>query len=223
MGLRSPAVFLVAALLLGCAGANGRAGKQFNGDAQCAPALEALPSLDVADAQLSSQMKMARLLTAESLALAAPRSPATDSAALARWSDSELKTWLSEKHRRAEAARKELDRAALVSHRERILAGALVGLVYEDMARALLGLPYPAELASEPEVRRVFEDVLHAQATPYLVHARLAYQACAANALGLSPMTHWSEFCEGRRAELPVPPSAAQEDGTTVEVTASAR
>jgi len=128
---------------------------------------------------------------------------------------------VTEKHRRAEAARKELDGAAVNSHRERIMAGALVGLVYEDVARALLSLPFPAELASEPEVRAIFEDVLRGQAAPYLVHARLAYQACAANALGLSAMAHWSEFCQGRGTELP---EAGGERGeTTVTVSVSAR
>jgi hypothetical protein len=180
--------------------------------------MEALPSIDVSDGQLSAQMKRARLLTAESLSLRVPIALDTHASALAHWSDSELKGWLREKHARAEAARKELDRAAVVSHRERIVAGALVGLVYEDMARALMSVPAPSELDDEPDVRKVFEDVLHAQAAPYLVHARLAYQACAANAHGLEPMGHWSSFCDGRRAELP---EDAQQDGTTVTVVAS--
>lgn len=218
MGLHSVTAISLAAGLAACASGAGRQGPAYPGDVAGAPSIEALPSLDVPDALLSMQMKRARLLTAESLALQVPIAVDTHASALASWSDSALKGWLKEKHARAEAARKELDRAAVVSHRERILAGALVGLVYEDMARALLSVPAPSELDDEPEVRKVFGEVLRAQASPYLVHARLAYQACAANAQGLAPMGHWSSFCDGRRDELPeVPPS----DVTTVAVMTS--
>jgi hypothetical protein len=204
---------------VGCAGGQAHTHRSYGGDVMSAPALEALPSLDVEEVRLSGQMRMARLLSAESLALSKPEAPTSSAtAAITRWSDSELKRWVTEKHRRAEAARKELDGAAVNSHRERIMAGALVGLVYEDVARALLALPFPTELASEPEVRAIFEDVLRGQAAPYLVHARLAYQACAANALGLSAMAHWSEFCQGRGAELPEAGAEQRDASLTVSV-----
>jgi len=177
---------------------------QFAGDARGRACMEALPSLDVADAELSEQMRMARMLSAESLELPAPAVPSDKSAAtLTLWSEHELKAWLSEKQKRAEAARAELDRAALENHRQRIVAGALVGLVFEDVGRSLLVLPIPSELESEPEIAEIFHELMVKQAEPYLIHARLAYEACAGNASGLTTMSHWSDFCSAREESLP--------------------
>ena len=52
------------------------------------------------------------------------------------------------------------------NHRQRIVAGALVGLVYEDIARTLLTVPVPAELDSEPEITEAFRELLLKQAEP---------------------------------------------------------
>jgi hypothetical protein len=174
------------------------------GDALARPSMEALPGLDVAQSELTPEMRMASLLSSESLLLTPPSAPRDDStASISSWSDSELKTWLQEKHVRAEAARKELDRAAAQSHRQRVMAGAMVGLVYEDVARALLALPIPRELASEPEIAEMYVDLLKRQAAPYLLHAHQAYVACAGNAEQLSGLRHWSQFCEEREERLP--------------------
>jgi hypothetical protein len=175
-----------------------------SGDATATPSLEALPSLDVAQTALTPEMRMASLLSAESLNLAPPLHPnQMTTAAMAAWSDDTLKTWMREKHERAEAARKELDRAALQNQRQRVMAGALVGLIYEDVARTLLTLPVPSELASEPEIAAMYVDLLHSQATPYLVQAHQAYVACAGNAEQLDPLRHWSSFCNQREERLP--------------------
>jgi hypothetical protein len=208
------AVFSCALALgsLGCAATTTTKPVKFEGDARGRACIEALPSLDVADAELTDQMRMARMLSADSLELPAPAVPADHSASsLTRWSDHELKEWVSAKLKRAEAARTELDRAAIENHRQRILAGALVGLVYEDVARALLVLPIPSELEREPEIGAIFKELMEKQAAPYLFHARLAYAACAGNAAGLSTMNHWSDFCSGREEGLPKAPE--QDEG----------
>jgi hypothetical protein len=195
----------------GCATATTKAPTRFAGDARGRACVEALPSLDVADAELSDQMRMARMLSAESLELPVPAVPADHSASsLTRWSDHELKEWVSAKLKRAEAARAELDRAAVENHRQRILAGALVGLVYEDVARSLLVLPIPSELEREPEIAAIFRELMEKQAAPYLFHAHLAYAACAGNAAGLSAMSHWSDFCSAREESLPKAPEQDQ-------------
>ena len=186
------------------------------GDATGQPAVEVLPSLDVAQTELTPEMRMAALLSAEALNLAAPTKPADDStASIAAWSDQELKSWLREKHVRAEAARKELDRAAVQSQRQRVMAGALVGLVYEDVARTLLHLPVPRELASEPEIAELYRELLRNQASPYLLQAHQAYVACAGNAEQLQPLRHWSEFCETREERLPTTGLDQQSAGVT--------
>lgn len=194
---------LVCSLCAACAGQSKKT-TFYSGDAHGRASMEVLPSLDVPDSELTPEMRMARLLSAESLELTPPAVPSDRSSAqLADWSDRELKDWLGEKQRRAEAAREELDRAAQQNHRQRILAGALVGLIYEDVARTLLRIPVPSELDSEPEIAATFHELMAKQAAPYLLHAKLAYDACAGNAQGLSAMAHWSDFCSGRVEALP--------------------
>jgi hypothetical protein len=191
--------------LLGCMSSSPGARRVYQeGDATGQPRVEALPSLDIDQSKLTQEMRMARLLSAESLNLDPPVRPRdTSTATIADWSDNELKSWMQSKHQAAEAARKELDVAAVQNHRQRIMAGAMVGLVYEDVARTLLTLPIPAELSSEPEIAAMYVDILRTQAGPYLVQSRQAYAACAGNAAQLPELKHWSEFCLTREEKLP--------------------
>lgn len=200
-------------VLAGCAasGARSRSIHYQEGDAEGSPRVEALPSLDVSESKLTAEMRMARLLSAECLNLEPPQRPTeVSNAAFEQWSDAQLKIWMEHKHRSAEAARKELDKAAAQNQRQRIMAGAMVGLVYEDVARNLLSLPTPAELASEPEIAAMYVDLLRTQATPYLVQARAAYAACAGNAEQVEPLHHWSNFCLSREELLPALGDAAK-------------
>jgi hypothetical protein len=186
------------------------------GDATGKPRVEALPSIDIEPSKLTPEMRMARLLSAESLNLDPPVQPRdTSTATIAEWSDHELKTWMQTKHASAEAARVELDRAAVQNQRQRIMAGAMVGLVYEDLARTLLTLPVPAELASEPEIAAMYVDILRTQAGPYLLQARHAYTACAGNAEQMPALHHWSEFCLSRENQLPASGVDQAAPGTT--------
>lgn len=207
-------------LALGCAGQPTRPRVYQTGDTAGRPSVEALPSLDVDLRDLTPEMRMARLLSAECLSLPPPARPSdTSMIAISAWSDGELKAWMREKHARAEAARRELDRAAEQSHRQRIIAGAIVGLVYEDVARTLLSLPVPRELVSEPDIAAMYVDLLRSQAAPYLLQSRRAYTACAGNAAQQSPLQHWAAFCLTREEQLPgsaSPPLGAGE--TTVSV-----
>jgi hypothetical protein len=178
-----------------------------------------LPSLDVEPAALSHDMQMGRMLSTESLDLHVPPAPGGSSAnTFSAWSDQELKHWMNEKARRAHAARAQLDQAAVHSLRERVMAGALVGLVCEDVARSLLTIPLPAELSNEPDVAQMFRDVLRSQAQPYLLHAQHAYNACAENARGVETMDHWSGFCRARLERLP---ESARSERAGVEVVAA--
>lgn len=208
--------------IAGCATAGGGKRHYQGGDAEGAPRVEALPSLDVAQDELTPEMRMARMLSAECLNLDPPARPvATDSESMMSWSDAELKEWMRQKHLRAEAARKELDVAAVQNHRQRIMAGAMVGLVYEDVARNLLSLPTPAELSSEPEIAAMYVDLLRTQATPYLVQARQAYAACAGNADQLPALRHWSSFCLSREELLPALGLSDQPRSGETQVTVS--
>src|SRR5687768_14542169 len=78
-------------------------GPRYAGDPVGRATMEVLPSLDVVDDALTTEMRMARMLCAESLELAPPAVPSDTSAGqLSEWSEHQLKTWLQEKQRRAE-------------------------------------------------------------------------------------------------------------------------
>src|SRR3954463_5351331 len=116
--------------LVACAGSR-HGGPVLPGDAEGAPSMEVLPSLDIDEQAMSKQMRMASMLSAESLNLSAPPLPTGRTAEdIQHWSENTLAPWLERKQERAEAARAELDVAAVQDERQRIVAGALVGLVY---------------------------------------------------------------------------------------------
>lgn len=188
------------------------------GDPAADPSMEVLPTRHDS---VTDKMRFAWLLTAESFELRRPHRPPTGAAMreLQMWSDQELRSWLAQKNELVEAARAELNVAAEESHRQRVWAGALVGLMYEDVGRVLLDVPVPRELHSDPEIARVYREVVVAQARPYLDHARRAYHACELNGRRQSDsLTQWSRFCEERKARLPVLDLDPGESRTTVEV-----
>ncbi len=197
----------------GCATAAPAGGKAplYGGDMSGEASIDSLPALDVDDSAMTSEMRIARMLSAESLSFPDPERPTdTSAAAIQAWSDDELKPWVEVKQKRAAAARAELDRAAVQNHRQRIMAGALVGLVYEDVARVLMSVPVPDDLKQEPEIAKMFLDVIASHAGPYLTQSKRAYDACAQNAVAPETMQHWSGFCEGRSKRLPAPEDIAK-------------
>jgi hypothetical protein len=182
------------ASIAGCGGGAASApAETVPGDPDADPSMVSLPSLSSPLEAMSGHMRFGWQLAEEALALPMPPPPPRgDSAALALWADDEL------------AARRELDMAADNDDVELIVAGAVVGLLYEDVALALRSIPVPSELASDPEIAEIFREVREAQAKPFLEHARRAYRACAANAeQGPTEMTHWSRYCSSRRWRLP--------------------
>jgi hypothetical protein len=141
--------------------------------------------------------------------LSDPKPPTGRTASeLEAWSESTFARWLEHKHRSVDAARRQLDIAAAQSLEQQIMAGALVGLVYEDVVRVMLELPIPSELDREPEIAALYRELLDEQAEPFVVQARLAYEACSVNASQISDMQHWAEFCGVRGERLP----AVQDD-----------
>lgn len=192
------------------------------GDANAIPSMECLPGRGVETAELSERARFAWLLAEQTFELErphpAPRGATHDE--LQAWSESELRGWLRQKSQLVEAARAELDLVAEEEHRQRVWSGALVGLMYEDVARTLLDVPLPRELLDEPEIATAFRDVVRAEAAPYLEHARRAFRACRLNGRNRSAdLATWAEFCGDREDQLPLAERLASGESTTqVEV-----
>lgn len=180
--------------------------------------MQCLPETDVADSEYSEHMRRGLELAEASFHFEAPVPPASRAAGdLTEWSNGPLRAWLEQKSSAITAARRELDIAAEESHRQRILGGAVVGLMYEDIARVLRSVPAPVDLDGEPEILRMYQDLVRTQARPFLELSRSAYRACSLNADHPPGMTHFSTFCRERLDQLPEP-DAPRAGETEVEI-----
>lgn len=216
---RSLAALAAILALPGCGGPRMRGGELFEGRVSGEPSLRCMPDPDVADSELTAHMRRGLELAEDVFSLQTPPPPRSRAAlALTDWAEGPLRAWLARKTAAIEASRHELDLAAEESHRQRIMGGALVGLMYEDVARVLRAVPAPDDLEDEPEILEIYGQVLESQARPFLETARRAYHACALNASEPDSMRHWSRFCRGREDGLPGADDGTPVDGTTVEV-----
>lgn len=218
--MRALLLLSLAGVLFGCGASTTREGPLYVGRADAEPGIECMPDPDVTDASFTLHMRRGRELAEASFEVPDPEVPADHTAAaLTAWSDGELRAWLENKTHAVDAAREELDLAAEEDHRQRIVGGALVGLMFEDIARVLRAVPSPDDLADEPEILEAFHHVIEGQARPYLETARRAYHACALNARRPETMAHWARFCRQRMDRLPEgQESGVDSDTTEVEV-----
>lgn len=191
------------------------------GDPTAAPSMRALPTMDIEHRDLSRTMKFAWELAEQSFQLPPPPQPSgrASTSEVQAWTSGELRDWLRRKDQLVEAARAEMNAASEQNLRNRILAGAIVGLMYEDIGRVMLDVPVPREIQEDPEIAPVFQNVVIAHARPYLLHADANYAACSQNAQQLSGMSHWSGFCAARRERLPGGVAEPQSGETRVTVT----
>jgi hypothetical protein len=218
--MRVSLVVSIVLTLAACGPSTTRPGPLYVGRADAEPAMECMPDPDVTDETFTLHMRRGRELAQASFEVPDPEVPADHTAAaLTAWSDGALRVWLENKTHAVDAAREELDLAAEEDHRQRIVGGALVGLMFEDIARVLRAVPSPDDLAQEPEILEAFHHVIEGQARPYLETARQAYHACALNARRPETMAHWARFCRRRMDRLPDGPvSGVDSDTTEVEV-----
>ncbi len=193
-----------AAVSLAACGGPAMRGDVFTGRSEGPPSMHCLPETDVADSAFTEHLRRGLELAEASFDLAAPSPPASRAAGdLTEWSNGALREWLAQKASAIQAARHELDLAAEEDHRQRILGGAVVGLMYEDIARVLRAVPAPVDLDSEPEILEIYQDLVRSQARPFLELSRAAYRACSLNADHPAGMRHFSTFCRERLDQLP--------------------
>jgi hypothetical protein len=205
--------------LFACGGPRMREGTLYEGRTEGPPSMESLPDPDVVDEALTEHMRFGIRLATEALAIEDPVPPTDHSAAaLTAWSGGELQAWLGRKSHAVEEARHELDLAAEEDHRQRIMAGAIVGLLYESVGRVLGDVPAPDDLRDEPEILEIYRSTVAGEASPFLETARRAYHACELNATQPATMRHWEHFCSRRLEALPAPLDGTGEDVTEVDV-----
>ena len=209
-------IVLIALSLAACGGPRMRQGELYGGRSDAEPSMECLPDPDVEDSELTEHMRFGLRLATAALAIEAPAIPAdTSAAAITAWSAGPLQSWLHAKSEAVEAARHELDLAAEETHRQRIMSGAIVGMLYESVAITLRAVPTPEDLWNEPEISRIFRETVEGEARPYVETARLAYHACELNGQRPETMQHWGSFCSARLDLLPAP--IGEEDVTEVD------
>jgi hypothetical protein len=229
-GTRALLVLLALSLSIateGCGGGGfqqvrGQDGPLNEGIPQARPSMECLPDADQPFDSFTDRFRQGHELATASFEMEPPAHPPDQEAInLTAWSEQVLGPWLRRRTHAVEEARRLLDEAAEESHRQRIMGGAIVGLMYEDVARVLRSIPAPAELDDEPEIQEIYQQILQSQARPFLEHARRAYYACARNAIRPNSMRQWSSFCQIRRDRLPErrrAPAAVGTSHTEVEV-----
>ncbi len=194
--------FVVFLALLGCGGS--QAPVEFTGDASALPTMATLPRPGLALSERTAHMRMGLGLANTALLIPRPQWPTDRSLdTLGAWSDGPFREWLTRKSTAVERARDELDTAAEENERQRIIAGAVVGLLYEDIARVLRDVPVPSELDSEPEVARTYREVVAFDARTFMEQAKRAFRACQANgAQNTHGLGHFSEYCGARASAL---------------------
>ncbi len=183
---------------------------------ECSTAdLGCLPDSREEREQRSYRMRRGWLLAAHALLMPPPPGPRD----LDFWA--ELDVWLAHREDAVEAARDELVVAAREDHRQHIVAHAILGLMYEHVARELASIEVPAEgVPREPEGPD-YHDALGRHARPFVDRAKAAYRDCAQNAFHPVDMRPWSRFCEHRDQALPsvfLAPERPPRAETTVEV-----
>ncbi len=174
------------------------------GDTVSPPSLFCLPSQGLHEDEYSQHLKKGTEFAQESLSLKPPAPPArTDSESITQWSNTELQSWLQLKLKAVNGAQSELDKASYVSIKELIVAGATVGIIYEDIATVIQNLPLPDEIKNDRDAISLFREVAADQSQPFIEKADRAYKACALNAeSGPEDMGLWSPFCAGRRMRM---------------------
>jgi hypothetical protein len=174
------------------------------------PAFAALP--DVSDskgsARIAQGLSLARQIMGDRLPVA-PDDRAYQTLQL--WIDHTVTPWIAKRRDSVDETRFQFGLGRNdTSPSERIIAEAVLGLLQEDTAIELDGIPQPTELDTEPEVAAIFRDLVRTQAAPFRNAAIREYTACANRGYAEgSAWRPWATFCHRRHDRLQVDDSSA--------------
>ncbi len=173
------------------------------GDPNAAPALSALPDMVREPAGEAERMHPPLALASEILERRLPDPPDDRSyASLSEWVESTIAPWVEQRRDAIDDVRFQMMRDS-PAETEQVLCSTVVGLLQEDTALSLERIPAPAELDREPEVAKMFRDIIHLQARPFMEAALREYAACAK--LGTdegAELERWGRFCDVRQKRL---------------------
>ncbi len=193
----------IALPLAGCATASPPASDTAN-DAYVAGGegteLNALPSVDHGSGADTPRTHQGLLIARATLDAAMPEPPADRSyAALQRWVDTEVVTWVERRRAQTEEVRERFSLEGEPNESELAVRRAVVGLLHEDTARSLRSIPAPSELDSEPEIAAMYRDIVSAQADTFLNSAIVEFRDCAEGAYRWEhDMRPFALFCHAR-------------------------
>lgn len=170
------------------------------GDPDGEPRLKVLPSLARDASGRTHRTRHGILVAREGFKARMPATPDdTSYGALQQWVDKDVIAWVGVRNETLDSARYEFGLPKDASPGERIVAMAVIGLLQEDTARELSTIPAPSELDEEPEIAKIYREVIEAHARPFLSSALVRYRECANIAHdGPEDMRHWAGFCDAR-------------------------
>lgn len=164
------------------------------------PELAELPALADAKSADSPRTHQGMLVARATLDATMPPAPADRSySALQAWVDSEVVTWVDQRRRQTEDTRDRFQLEGAPNSSERAVSHAAIGVIHEDTAFSLRGIPAPSELESEPEIAQMYAEIIGAQADTFLKSALVEFRDCANDAYRSPPdMRPFAEFCHER-------------------------
>lgn len=165
-----------------------------------------VPLPAVPRAEMSDTLQQVWTLVEQAVEVRPPDPPEEASAeAIEAWAQGPFSAWVAERQEanlRAQALVATLGEDAA---EERLVAAALFGYMYEDMASGIRGAPIPEGIASDPELLGIYVDTLHQLLDPVARLAAHAYLICRQLALGFdedSGWRPWATYCDGRGLEV---------------------
>lgn len=157
------------------------------------------------------------MIAHESLAIARPLLPTeTTAAEMHVWVDGALHDWLLERARAIRAARTALEPAEDGDDAQHIVAAAILGVMYADLAWEIAEIVLPTEVRDDELGALAMRNALLGMSAPLFDQALSAFGACAQSAVGSADPTveRWARFCDDeseRVVDAPRPIDAGHE------------
>jgi len=138
------------------------------------------------------------------LRAAGPTNPPDDQAGYDAWITATLMPWLDGRGREVEAALRPLGAVTQGPPPERVVAAALVGLLYARMHDQLVAVPPPPSVRADQGLLRIYQDQVHETSAAFVENAVRALRACAVSAAAEHEPIYvpWLELCQGQLGKL---------------------